>query len=69
MLSTIDTTVIFDHWLWSGITLAVLIWYSTITIYVGIRGAYDIKHMFARLAELSAETPPVRKTPSPPGRE
>jgi hypothetical protein len=27
-----------------------LVWYSTITIYVGIRGSLDIKHMLRNLA-------------------
>ncbi len=66
MLSTMDMKIVLEHWLWSGVILAVLIWYSTITIYVAIRGASDIKHMFARLNDLSAaETLPDRKN-SPP---
>ena len=27
-----------------------LVWYSSVTIYVGIRGAFDIKHMLRKLA-------------------
>jgi len=38
-----------NHPLWGLLTLAVLVWYSTITIYVGIRGLLDIKHMLAKL--------------------
>jgi len=30
--------------------MACVIWYSTITIYVAIKGAGDIKNMLARLA-------------------
>jgi hypothetical protein len=30
-------------------TAAVLIWYSTITVYVAIKGVKDIKDMLARL--------------------
>jgi len=64
-----DMKIVLEHWLWSGVVLAVLIWYSTITIYVAIRGGADIKHMFARLNELSAaETPPGRKNPPPAER-
>ncbi len=37
---------------WWWLTWACLAWYSTITVYVTIRGAYDIKHMLARLKEL-----------------
>jgi hypothetical protein len=37
---------------WWWLTWACLVWYCTITVYVTIRGAYDIKHMLARLREL-----------------
>lgn len=41
---------------WWLMTAAVLVWYSTITIYVAIRGACDIKHMLGRLkANVEAE--------------
>ena len=48
-----------NHPFWAGLTLAVLVWYSTITVYVAIRGALDIKHMLRNLAERqrSAEPP------------
>ena len=39
------------HEFWWLITAAVMVWYSTITVYVAIRGALDIKHMLRRLAE------------------
>ena len=38
-----------EHWFWLLITTACVVWYSTITVYVAIRGAMDIKHMLARL--------------------
>jgi hypothetical protein len=38
-----------SHLFWAQLTLAVLVWYSTVTIYVGIRGAFDIKHMLTNL--------------------
>jgi hypothetical protein len=45
-----DLTAYFtNHPFWGLLTLAVLVWYSTITIYVGVRGALDIKHMLANL--------------------
>jgi hypothetical protein len=34
---------------WLIMTVAVLAWYSTITIYVAIRGGFDVKHMLQRL--------------------
>jgi solute:Na+ symporter, SSS family len=37
---------------WWAASAAVVIWYSSITIYVAIKGAFDIKDMLARLDEL-----------------
>lgn len=45
-----------DHWFWWLLTMACVAWYSTITIYVAIKGAADIKSMLANLAE-SQEQP------------
>ena len=38
-----------EHWFWFLLTAAVLVWYSTVTIYVAIKGARDIQQMFERL--------------------
>jgi len=38
-----------SHAFWAVMTAAVVIWYSTVTIYVGIKGIKDIKQMLARL--------------------
>lgn len=38
------------HWFWFSATVLVVVWYSSITIYVAIRGAADIKHMLRNLA-------------------
>lgn len=38
-----------EHWFWWLMTMACVVWYSTITVYVAIRGAFDIKNMLARL--------------------
>ncbi len=35
--------------------MACVAWYLTITVYVAIKGAADIKHMLARLAANSRE--------------
>jgi hypothetical protein len=40
-----------NHWFWGALTLAVLVWYSSVTVYVGIRGTLDIKHMLRKLAD------------------
>ena len=42
-------------WFWGLLLLACLVWYSTVTVYVAIRGAVDIKQMLARLAALKHE--------------
>ncbi|HEY0380211.1 MAG TPA: hypothetical protein VGC87_25080 [Pyrinomonadaceae bacterium] len=38
-----------SHWFWWILAMACVVWYSTITVYVAIKGAADIKHMLARL--------------------
>ncbi len=37
------------HWFWAALTAAVVVWYLTVTIYVAIRGAVDIRGMLDRL--------------------
>jgi hypothetical protein len=34
---------------------AVIVWYSTVTIYVAIRGGLDIKHMLRNLSDQQRE--------------
>ena len=43
------TALLTNHPFWGLLTLAVLIWYSTITVYVAVRGTADIKEMLRRL--------------------
>ncbi len=38
-----------EHWFWWGVTAAAMIWYSTVTIYIAIQGAMDIRGMLDRL--------------------
>ena len=45
------TALLTNHPFWGLLTLAVLIWYSTITVYVAVRGTKDIKQMLHRLRE------------------
>ena len=40
-----------NHWFWGAVTLSCLTWYSTITIYVAIKGARDIQNMLRRLSD------------------
>jgi len=51
-----------SHSFWGLLTLAVLGWYSTITVYVAIRGAVDIKHMLRNLRQ--KDSGPPASTPS-----
>ncbi len=41
-----------EHWFWLMITAAVIVWYSTITVYVAVKGSKDIRDMLARLKQL-----------------
>lgn len=40
-----------DHWFWWLLTAAVVVWYSTVTVYVAVKGVADIKTMLRRLAQ------------------
>ena len=40
-----------EHWFWWLMTAACLVWYSTITVYVAIRGVFDIRGMLRRLSD------------------
>jgi len=42
-----------NHGFWGGLTLAVLVWYSTVTAYVAVRGAADIRQMLRQLSARS----------------
>jgi hypothetical protein len=46
-----------EHWFWGALTIACVVWYSTITVYVAIKGSIDIKHMLARLGDASKDLP------------
>jgi len=38
-----------DHWFWLLLTIFAMVWYSTVTIYVAVKGTLDIRHMLRRL--------------------
>jgi hypothetical protein len=40
---------------WLLLVMACVVWYSTITVYVAIKGGYDIRRMLRRLSEEPAE--------------
>ncbi len=48
---------------WWLMAVACMTWYSTVTVYVGIRGALDIREMLARLADVSADSDGDTDTP------
>ena len=43
------------HWFWAGLTGAALLWYSTVTVYVAVKGAANIWDMLARLSKENEE--------------
>lgn len=43
------------RWFWWLLTMACLVWYSTITVYVAIKGARDIRGMLQRLSSQQRE--------------
>ncbi len=43
------------HWFWLLLTAAVVLWYSSVTVYVAYQGLKDIKSMLARLGKKRAE--------------
>jgi len=44
-----------EHWFWWVATMACVIWYSSVTVYVAVRGAMDIKGMLRRLKDPDTE--------------
>jgi hypothetical protein len=44
-----------EHGFWWLLTMACVVWYSTVTVYVAIKGAADIKEMLSRLGESSGD--------------
>jgi hypothetical protein len=42
---------------WWLMVMACVVWYTTITGYVAVKGGYDIKHMLRRLSEEQDEEP------------
>jgi hypothetical protein len=44
-----------EHWFWFLLTLACVLWYSTITIYVAVKGWSDIRGMLERLSRSGQE--------------
>jgi hypothetical protein len=45
-----------EHWFWLLLLAACIVWYSTITVYVAIKGGFDIAHMLGRLADQAEQS-------------
>jgi hypothetical protein len=44
-----------EHPFWWILSMACVVWYSTITVYVAVQGAVDIRTMLARLSATAEE--------------
>jgi len=42
-------------WFWFLLTIACVVWYCSVTVYVAVRGAADIKSMLAHLGKAKAD--------------
>jgi len=51
-----NSHALLDHWFWLLVTIAALVWYSTVTVYVAVRGLRDIRSMLRRLRESSSHS-------------
>ncbi len=48
-----------EHFFWWLLTMACVVWYSTVTIYVSAKGVTDIRGMLRRLSERNTKKPPT----------
>ena len=48
-----------EHWFWWLLTIACVVWYTTITIYVAVKGFSDIRNMLRRLEDEQRKSTPV----------
>ena len=46
---------------WFFVMIACLVWYSSITVYVAVRGAYDVRSLFRNLERDHAAETEARK--------
>ena len=45
------------EYFWWLLTMACVVWYFTVTIYVAVKGSIDIKEMLTRLSDTSNDRP------------
>src|SRR5205807_1085484 len=46
-----QNSMLSEHWFWLLLTMVALVWYSTVTVYVAVRGTFDIRQMLRRLRD------------------
>ncbi len=51
-----------EHWFWLLLAAACVVWYSSVTIYVAVKGLRDIRTM---LSSIAAGSRPQQKTQHP----
>lgn len=53
MATLVDSVIsmLTGHWFWGTVTLICLTWYSTITVYVAVKGARDIRNMLRTFSD------------------
>ncbi len=39
------------HWFWALLTVAVVLWYSTVTVVVAVQGSFDLRGMLRGLRD------------------
>ena len=49
----------FEHWFWLFLSIACVVWYMTITVFVAVKGFGDIKSMFSKMAADKEDAPPA----------
>jgi hypothetical protein len=54
------------HWFWGLVSLACLVWYSTMTFLVAYRGVIDIRGMLGRLQQGQLDDETERANPTKP---
>jgi hypothetical protein len=53
-----------DHPFWFFLVAACVSWYATVTVYVAVRGTFDIQHMLKTLRE-DSHAPHEEDAPRP----
>ena len=51
------STALATHPFWILLSLVCLVWYSTITIYIAVKGAFDVREMLQRLRDRHRDEP------------